>query len=144
MIRVKTSRPHERFVGVRLAEEDLARLDKVVEERGFSTRSEAIRHILREAGGRAPAAVPAPGPSSRGVEVAVPVSLFRELERSVENGYSSSVGAALEKALERGLEELAVRRPRRIAAERELAEALSKEEGERRRASQEGERRGGA
>lgn len=133
----------ERYLGVRLSTEELARLDKVVEERGFSTRSEAVRWILRQAG--APDAVPrSPGEKSpRGRSVEIPVILYRELERSVENGYSSDIGAALEKALERGLEELAHQRSRRVDLERATAERLHQEDADRRSASQEGERHGG-
>lgn len=133
----------DRFVGVRLDPEDLAHLDQVARERGFANRSEAIRHIVREAGA---AGTPrrAPGERApRGVAVEVPITLYRELEHAVENGWSSSVEAALEKALERGQEALAERRPRRMELDRETAGKLARETEERRRASQEGERRGG-
>jgi metal-responsive CopG/Arc/MetJ family transcriptional regulator len=140
---VKQAPSRERFVGVRLAEEDLERLDQIIRERGFANRSEAIRHVLRESGAHG---LPrrAPGERApRGMEVELPVSLYRELERSVENGYSSSVGAALEKALERGLDDLAQRRPQRLASEREVAGRLAADEREQRDASREGDREGG-
>lgn len=140
---VKHSDARERFVGVRLDAEDLERLDRLVEERKFSSRSEAIRFVLREAGSTGEPQRSPGERAPRGVEVELPVSLYRELERSVENGYSSSVGAALEKALEHGLDQLAERRPKRLAAEREAAERLAAADRERKGASQEGDRQGG-
>ncbi len=134
----------ERYLGVRLSAEELERLDRVVDERNFANRSEAIRHLLREAS-QPGEPLRAPGERApRGRMVEVPVTLHRELERSVENGYSSGLTAALEKALERGLEVLAERRSQRVETERRTAELLAKEEAARRGASQEGERQGGA
>ncbi len=133
----------DRFLGVRLDAEDLERLDRMVQERGFSNRSEAIRRILRES---VDAGIPARAPGERvprGRSVEVPPVLFRELERSVENGYSSAVESALEKAIERGLEELARQRSQRVELERATAQKLAQEDADQRRASREGERHGG-
>ncbi|MDE1835930.1 MAG: ribbon-helix-helix protein, CopG family [Euryarchaeota archaeon] len=140
---MKSRANEERYLGVRLSQEELAHLDTIVEERGFANRSEAVRHVLREAG---EAGVPqrAPGEQApRGRLVDVPVSLCRELERSIANGFSGSLEAALEKALELGLGEVAQQRARRMETDRRTAEQLSKDEEAQHGAAQEGERRGG-
>ncbi len=116
-----------RFLGVRLTLEEERRLEEFRTARGLSSRSDAVRALLREAG-QAP-----PSPS-----VQLPATRERELESLVEDGYFTSVQAAIEHALEAGLAELVRTHGEGLSELRRRAREAREEKRERRRADREG------
>jgi hypothetical protein len=115
-----------RFLGVRLTSEEESLLDGFQRDHGFSTRSDAVRALVRTAS--------APSPES----VEIPPTVRGELEEIVENGYARDLEGALALATSLGLTELARTHTERLPALRERARAVKDRREGRRRADREG------
>ncbi|MCI4354885.1 MAG: hypothetical protein L3K06_05915 [Thermoplasmata archaeon] len=117
----------DRFLGVRLTQGELERLDAWRVAHGTASRSEAVRALLS-----APEKVA--GPSA----LDVPVSLRGKLEEIVEDGWASSVDGALTLVLTMGLGELTKLHTDRLPALRKHARDQSDRTRERRKGDREG------
>ena len=118
--------PATRFLGVRLTSEEESLLDGFQRDHGLSTRSDAVRALVRTAS--------APSPES----VELPPTLRGELEEVVENGYARDLEGALALLATLGLTELARTHSERLPALRDRARSVKDRREGRRRADQEG------
>jgi hypothetical protein len=123
---VRTDAPATRFLGVRLTSEEESLLDRFQRAQGFSTRSDAVRALVRAA------SEPQPG------SVELPPTLQGELEEIVENGYARDFEGAIALVTSLGLTELARTHAERLPALRERARSVKDRRDGRRRADREG------
>ena len=123
----RSQTPAVRFLGVRLTQEELDRLDGWRTAHGNPSRSDAVRALLR-----APDPAPAPG------AVELPVSLRAQLEELVEDGWATNEAAALTVALTMGLEQVARLHAERLPALKRRAREHADRSDQRRRADREG------
>jgi hypothetical protein len=126
---VRTARataPATRFLGVRLTAEEESLLDRFRQDHGLSSRSDAVRLLLKESG------------SSRAPEAGVPVTIREELEELVEDGYARDVDGALALVVTLGIGELSRTHTERRRALRDHARASRERSESRRRADREG------
>ncbi len=114
------------FLGVRLTTEEASLLERFRVENDLPNRSEAVRALVRGAGG-------APAP-----EVELPVSLRAALEEVVEEGYARDLDGAVTTVLTLGLGELARTHAERLPALRERARSAAGRRRDRKRADREG------
>jgi Ribbon-helix-helix protein, copG family len=117
----------DRFLGVRLTQSELERLDAWRTAHGNPSRSEAVRALLR-----------GPEPATEPSAFDVPISLRAKLEEIVEDGWASSVDGALTLVLTMGLGELSKLHTDRLPALRKHA----RDQSERTRARRRGDREG--
>jgi len=122
----RTDAPASRFLGVRLTPEEESLLDEFQQTHGLSTRSDAVRALVRTAN----------EPRSESVEV--PPTLLGELEEIVENGYARDLEGAIALVTSLGLTELARTHSERLPALRERARSVKDRRDGRRRADREG------
>jgi Arc/MetJ-type ribon-helix-helix transcriptional regulator len=122
----RAAAPATHFLGVRLTTEEESLLEQFQTANGVPNRSEAIRTLVRSAGG-APATA-----------VELPETLRAELEEVVEDGYARDLDAALAIVLTLGLGELARTHAERLPALRDRARASNDRRKDRRRADREG------
>ena len=115
-----------RFLGVRLTSEEQSLLDSFQRDHGLSTRSDAVRALVRIA------SEPPPG------SVELPPTLRGELEEIVENGYARDIEGAIALVTSLGLTELARTHSERLPALREHARSVKERREGRRRADREG------
>ena len=115
-----------RFLGVRLTSEEESLLDSFQRDHGLSTRSDAVRALVRTAS--------EPRPSS----VELPPTLLGELEEIVENGYARDIEGAIALVTSLGLTELSRTHSERLPALREHARSVKERREGRRRADREG------
>lgn len=125
-VRNPRAAPATRFLGVRLTAEEEALLERFRTEHDLSTRSEAVRALVR-GGGRAPVG---------GNEL--PVTLRGELEEVVDDGYARDVDGAMAIVVTLGLRELARTHTERLPALRERARSVAERRRGRTRADHEG------
>jgi len=118
--------PATRFLGVRLTSEEESLLDGFLRDHGLSTRSDAVRALLRTAS--------EPSPES----VEIPPTLRGELEEVVENGYARDLEGAIALVTSLGLTELARTHSELLPALRERARSVKERREGRRRADREG------
>jgi len=118
--------PATRFLGVRLSSEEESLLDDFQRNNGLSTRSDAVRALVRTASEPRPGAVELP-PTLRG-----------ELEEIVEIGYARDLEGAIALVTSLGLTELARTHSERLPALRERARSVKERREGRRRADREG------
>jgi len=118
--------PATRFLGVRLSLEEESLLGEFQREHGLSTRSDAVRALVRTAS--------EPRPES----VELPPTLRGELEEVVENGYARDLEGAIVLLANLGLTELARTHSERLPALRERARSVKDRREGRRRADREG------
>jgi len=118
--------PATRFLGVRLTSEEESLLDGFQRDHGLTTRSDAVRRLVRGA------SEPRPG------SVEVPPTLLGELEEIVENGYARDLEGAIALVTGLGLTELARTHSERLPALRERARSVKDRREGRRRADREG------
>ncbi len=126
MRNAQASAPARHFLGVRLGEEDVERLDQYRIAQQKATRSEAIRSLLQLSS--SPAAAP----------LELPAALRAALEELVEDGWASDVTGAIELTVTLGLSELARVHVDRLPSLRAAARATSDRRQGRRRADREG------
>jgi hypothetical protein len=110
------------FLGVRLSEEELRSLDSYQHEENVPTRSEAVRHLVRELAASTPAAG------------AQPTSVEREIGELVEDGWFASEEAALALLVQLGLLEFSRLHAEQLPALRGAARGLSERSRARKRA----------
>jgi len=122
----RTTAPAGYFLGVRLSAEEESLLERFQTANELPNRSEAVRALVRSAGG-------APVES-----VELPATLRAELEEVVEDGYARDLDGAIDTVLNLGLAELARTHAERMPALRERARATSERRRDRRRADREG------
>lgn len=120
--------PADRFLGVRLTQEEVERLDQWREQSGTETRSEAVRALVRLSE-RTAAETPE-----------LPPTVQAELEQLVEDGFARDVPAALDTVLTLGLQEFARVYAERLPALRRVARDNADRRTSRRRADREGRR----
>jgi hypothetical protein len=118
--------PATRFLGVRLTLEEESLLDGYRRDHEFSTRSDAVRALVRNASEPEPGSVP------------VPPALEGELEELVENGYARDLEGAVALVANLGLTELARTHSERLPALRERARSVKDRREGRKRAAREG------
>ncbi|MCI4331081.1 MAG: hypothetical protein L3K19_04460 [Thermoplasmata archaeon] len=126
---MRTSRatePAGHFLGVRLTLEELALLDRFRESRELTTRSDAVRALVRAADRLA-----------RGVPD-LPVGLQSRLEELTEDGYANNLDGALTLVLTYGLDEVGRVHSDRHTALRKSARETAERRQTRRRADREG------
>jgi len=111
---------------VRLSIEEESLLEQFRTANDLPNRSEAVRTLVRSAGG-----VPA-------TSVELPTTLRAELEEIVEDGYARDLDGAVAIVLNLGLGELARTHVERMPALRERARSTSERRRDRRRADREG------
>jgi len=111
---------------VRLTSEEESLLDGFQRDHGLSTRSDAVRALVRSA------SEPEAG------SVLVPPTLHGELEELVENGYARDLEGAIALVTSLGLTELARTHSERLPALRERARNVKDRREGRRRADREG------
>jgi Arc/MetJ-type ribon-helix-helix transcriptional regulator len=109
------------FLGVRLTLDELRALDAFQKERGFGSRSDAVREVLRRLSGRVDA----------GGEL--PVSVRGELEDLVEDGWARDPSEALTLVVTLGLRELSRLHSERVPSLRRAARELTHRRESRRR-----------
>ena len=109
MRNARADAPATRFLGVRLSSEEESLLDDFQRDNGLSTRSDAVRALVRTA------SEPRPG------TVELPPTLRGELEELVENGYARDLEGAIALVTSLGLTELARTHSERLPALRERA-----------------------
>jgi hypothetical protein len=117
------------LVGVRLSEDELLLLERLVISWGLSTRSEVLRELIRRGG-----ELPSPGKES----LELPPTILANLEEMVEDGWADSLHDALVRTVDRGLSVLSEEYSTRGAQSREAAHAVHA----RRAARKAAERRG--
>lgn len=118
----------DRFLGVRLTAEELATLDQWKEVSQSTTRSDAIRALVRSAGAR-----PLDTPE-------LPPTVRAELEQLVEDGYARDFIAAFDQVIEAGLGEVGRTHAERLPRMRGVARGFSDRAQARKRAEHEGRR----
>ena len=111
---------------MRLTLEEVALLEQFRTANELSTRSDAVRALVRAAAERRPA------------DVAVPETLRNELEELVEDGYVRDLDSAVTLVLTLGLSELGRIHAERLAALRDHARSTAGRRESRRRADREG------
>ena len=116
----------DRFLGVRLTQEESERLDVWRAEHGNLSRSDAVRALL------------APGRPSGPGTVELPVSLRAKLEEIVEDGWAASEDGALTLVLTLGLSELSKLHGERLPSLRQAARDHATRSRHRRQAGREG------
>ena len=126
MVTARAEAPASRFLGVRLTLEEVALLEQFRTANELSTRSDAVRALVRAAAERRPA------------DVAVPETLRNELEELVEDGYVRDLDSAVTLVLTLGLSELGRIHAERLAALRDHARSTAGRRESRRRADREG------
>ena len=126
MRNARADAPATRFLGVRLTPEEESLLDSFRQARGLSTRSDAVRALVRSAS------------EPRSGSVSVPPTLEGELEELVENGYARDLEGAVALSTGLGLAELARTHSERLPALRERARAVKDRREGRKRADREG------
>ena len=126
MRNARANAPATRFLGVRLTSEEESLLDGFQRDHGLSTRSDAVRALVRSA------SEPEAG------SVLVPPTLHGELEELVENGYARDLEGAIALVTSLGLTELARTHSERLPALRERARNVKDRREGRRRADREG------
>jgi Arc/MetJ-type ribon-helix-helix transcriptional regulator len=122
----RAATPATYFLGVRLTTEEESLLEQFRTSNELPNRSEAVRSLVRGAGG-APVA-----------SVELPATLRAELEEIVEDGYARDLDSAVALVLNLGLGELARTHTERLPALRDRARAASERRRDRRRADREG------
>jgi Arc/MetJ-type ribon-helix-helix transcriptional regulator len=122
----RAAAPATYFLCVRLTTEEESLLEQFRTTNDLPNRSEAVRKLVRTAGG-----VPAES-------VELPTTLRAELEEIVEDGYARDLDGALAIVLNLGLGELARTHVERMPALRERAKSTSDRRRDRRRADREG------
>jgi Arc/MetJ-type ribon-helix-helix transcriptional regulator len=122
----RAAAPATYFLGVRLSTEEESLLDQFRTANDLPNRSEAVRRLVRSAGG-----VPA-------TSVELPATLRAELEEIVEDGYARDLDGAIAIVLNLGIGELARTHSERMPALRERARSTSERRRDRRRADREG------
>lgn len=83
-----------RFLGVRLHAEEEEKLEAFRRARGFSSRSDAVRALVRDA------------PLDRSGAVEISPTVREELLELVENGYARDLGEAVRLSVELGLADI--------------------------------------
>jgi Arc/MetJ-type ribon-helix-helix transcriptional regulator len=126
VVTARAEAPATRFLGVRLTLEEVALLEQFRSAHELSTRSDAVRALVRGAAERRPA------------DVAVPETLRNELEELVEDGYVRDLDSAVTLILTLGLSELGRIHAERLAALRDHARSTAGRRENRRRADREG------
>ncbi|MGP8076964.1 MAG: hypothetical protein ACLP8Y_09635 [Thermoplasmata archaeon] len=126
MRNARANAPATRFLGVRLTSEEESLLDGFQRDHGLSTRSDAVRALVRSA------SEPQAG------SVSVPPTLHGELEELVENGYARDLEGAIALVTSLGLTELARTHSERLPALRERARNVKDRREGRRRADRAG------
>ncbi|MGA8711178.1 MAG: hypothetical protein WB786_08155 [Thermoplasmata archaeon] len=126
MRNARANAPATRFLGVRLTSEEASLLDGFQRDHGLSTRSDAVRALVRSAG------------EPQAGSVSVPPTLHGELEELVENGYARDLEGAIALVTSLGLTELARTHSERLPALRERARNVKDRREGRRRADREG------
>ena len=126
MRNARAAAPATYFLGVRLSAEEESLLEQFRTTNELPNRSEAVRSLVRGAGG-APVA-----------SVELPTTLRAELEEIVEDGYARDLDGALATVLTLGLGELARTHTERMLALRDRARSTSERRRDRRRADREG------
>ena len=126
MRNARADAPATRFLGVRLTLEEESLLDGLQRDHGLSTRSEAVRELVRTA------SEPRPG------TVELPPTVLGELEELVEDGYARDLEGAIALVAGLGLSELARTHSDRLPALRERARSVKERREGRRRADREG------
>ncbi|MGA8275067.1 MAG: hypothetical protein WB852_02060 [Thermoplasmata archaeon] len=126
MRNARAAAPATYFLGVRLSIEEESLLEQFRTANDLPNRSEAVRTLVRSAGG-----VPA-------TSVELPTTLRAELEEIVEDGYARDLDGAVAIVLNLGLGELARTHVERMPALRERARSTSERRRDRRRADREG------
>jgi hypothetical protein len=114
------------FLGVRLIPEEVERLDQFQKTNEVSTRSDAVRLLVRQSIG-APAKT-----------VEFPASLRGELEDVVEDGWARTIDEAVTLVATLGLQELSRLHGERLPALRRAARETAGRSERRRRAEREG------
>jgi hypothetical protein len=114
------------FLGVRLTTEEVEALDRFQRDGGISTRSDAVRALVRRAGQISP----------KGPEF--PVSLRVELEDLVEDGWANTLDEALTLVATLGLNELSRVHAERVPSLRRAAREAGDRARNRRRVDREG------
>ena len=114
------------FLGVRLTDEEMHRLDDFQQARKLPTRSDAVRALVLETKEHAP-----PPP-------ALPLSVQRELEEVVEDGWARNEEEALTLLTTMGFQELSRLHAERVPALRGAARATRERHLARRKADHEG------
>jgi hypothetical protein len=126
---VRTARaeaPATRFLGVRLTLEEEALLEQFRSVNELTTRSDAVRALVRRA------------TESRPADVALPATLRNELEDLVEEGYAQTIDSAVTLLVNLGMSELERIHADRLAALRAHARGTAGRREGRRRADREG------
>jgi hypothetical protein len=116
----------DRYLGVRLSSEELEQLDRFQARSGSSTRSDAVRALVRES------EKPAPG----GLELAV--TTLAKLEEIVSDGWVKDLDGAVTLVLGLGLDQFGRLHSERLPKTRQVA----REAAERRRDRDEADRKG--
>lgn len=122
----RATAPATRFLGVRLTAEEESLLERFRQDHELPNRSDAVRELLRGAGGARPPSLD------------VPVTLRAELEELIEDGYARDLHGALTLAVTLGLGELSRTHTERRRALRDHARASRERSESRRRADREG------
>lgn len=123
----RTSEPADRFLGVRLTQEELARLDGFGASQGSRSRSESVRALLR-------ASEQPPAPRS-----GLPIGLEGQLETVVEDGWVRNFEEALSLVVTLGLQELSRIHAERLPGLRERAQEGASRRRSRRAADRTGQ-----
>lgn len=126
MRNARADAPATRFLGVRLTSEEESLLDEFRRDHGFSTRSDAVRALVKSAS----------APRAEAVEL--PPTVQGELEEIVENGYARDLEGAIALVTSLGLTELARTHSERLPAMRERARSVKERREGRKRADREG------
>jgi metal-responsive CopG/Arc/MetJ family transcriptional regulator len=100
------------FLGVRLTDEELRQLDAFQQARGISTRSDAVRTLVRESQERA---VP---------PLRIPTSMLHHISELVEDGWANSEEDALNLLATMGAEAVSRLHTERMSALRGAARDL--------------------
>jgi hypothetical protein len=116
----------DRFLGVRLTPEELERLDRFGQSQGSSSRSDAVRELVRAAD-RVALGQPE-----------IPVGLQAHLEEIIEDGWARDMGEALTLVLTMGFEGLSRLHTEKVPALRKAARDGAARRAGRRGAEREG------
>jgi hypothetical protein len=118
-----------RFLGVRLADDELRNLDDFQRRSGSATRSDAVRALVREF-----------ARPREELAATLPVSVRAEIEELVEDGWAQDEEAALALLVAFGLREFTRLHAERVPALRGAAQRLADRRRARRRAEGAGRR----